>query len=74
MGESYVDVQKNIPAAESGKFTGPELDAQAMCVSKSIRPAWLESRGWGDGGEEGYGCWEITGVGPGAGASSGVNL
>ena len=49
MGESYVDVQKNIPAVEDGKFTGPELDAQAMCASKSIRPAWMESRGWGDG-------------------------
>lgn len=74
MGESYVDVQKNIPAVEDGKFTGPELDAQAMCASKSIRPAWMESRGWGDGRVKGYGCWEITGVGPGAGASSGANL
>ena len=74
MGESYVDVQKNIPAAEDIKFTGPELDAQDICVSKSTRPAWLELREWGDGGVEGYGCWEMIGVGPGAGASSCVHL
>lgn len=28
----------------------------------------------GDGGAGGCGCWEITGVGPAAGASSCVNL
>lgn len=50
MGESYVDVQKNIPATEDKKFTGPELDAQDICVSKSRRPAWRSSENGGMAG------------------------
>ena len=46
-----MDIQKNIPAAEDKKFTGPELDAQAMCASTSLRPAWLELREWGMAGQ-----------------------
>ena len=51
-----MDIQNNIPAAEDEKFTGPELDAQAMCASYRLRPGWLELR---EGGMAGQGNVDV---------------